>query len=140
MDDPPIRIVHVDDEARRESYATFRELLADAGIIVVPVISADEAIDTIGAELTASGLDGVLIDIMMPPGHYGSATTKGGMQTGWQLVEDIRRVYPTLPILVLSARDRSALQDHGIPFLVKPQDSATVREFIMSHVRQDESR
>jgi two-component system OmpR family response regulator len=77
----------VDDEA------TIRELLADslrfAGYEVVTAASGAEAVRA----ATASRLDLVLLDVMMPDGD------------GFEVVRRVRGARPDLPVIFLTARD-----------------------------------
>ena len=49
-------------------------------------------------------LDGAVIDIMLPAGEYDLSESDGGLRAGIMLIQDIRKLRPELPIVVLSIR------------------------------------
>jgi CheY-like chemotaxis protein len=65
------------------------------------VFNPDEALDLIENERPA--LAAIILDIMMPFGkRYDARQTLQGLRTGTVLYSDIRRFYPTTPVLALT--------------------------------------
>jgi len=99
-------VLLVEDD--REVSALTRELLTSLGFSVIHVASADAAL---GALANARDIDLILSDIMMP----------GGVN-GLQLAREIRRRYPTIPILLTTGYVESAsdVTDGEFNVLLKP--------------------
>ena len=86
----PIRILIADDQ--QDIIDALRLLLLDEGYEVTPARSPGEALD----RLEASDFDLALLDL-----NYTRDTTSG--QEGFDLMERIRALDPTLPVLVMTA-------------------------------------
>ena len=86
----PVRILIADDQA--DVLNALRLLLTDEGYEVVPAQSPGEAIERI----EASDFDLAIVDL-----NYTRDTTSG--QEGLDLMERIRAIDPTLPLLVITA-------------------------------------
>jgi DNA-binding NtrC family response regulator len=86
----PVRILIADDQA--DVLNALRLLLTDEGYEVVPARSPGEAIERI----EASDFDLAIVDL-----NYTRDTTSG--QEGLDLMERIRAIDPTLPLLVITA-------------------------------------
>jgi DNA-binding response OmpR family regulator len=68
---------------------------------------ADEAYDTFSTQ----AFDLIILDIMMPHlGRYDVALTEEGLKTGYYVFKDIRSLYPTVPVIVMTnVTDESTL-------------------------------
>jgi CheY-like chemotaxis protein len=99
-------VLLVEDD--QEVAALTRELLGTLGFAVIHVGSADAAL---GALADSRTIDLVLSDIMMP----------GGVN-GVQLAREIRRRYPTLPVILTTGYVEAAAdaKDGEFPMLPKP--------------------
>jgi len=86
----PLRILIADDQ--QDVIDALRLLLVDDGYEVTPARSAAEALD----RLEASDFDLAILDL-----NYTRDTTSG--QEGFDLMERIRALDPTLPVLVMTA-------------------------------------
>jgi CheY-like chemotaxis protein len=97
------RVLYIDDEANTEKMASKFEIMKDEGIEVIPVTRIQEVLPKL-EELRGS-IDLLIMDIIMPPEDYYSLDeTDGGTTTGLRLIEDIRREYEKLPIIIVSVR------------------------------------
>ena len=115
-------VLLVEDD--REVSALTRELLTSLGFSVIHVASADAAL---GALADARDIDLVLSDIMMP----------GGVN-GLQLAREIRRRYPTLPILLTTGYVESAsdIGDGEFNVLLKPYTLESLADALGIEVRE----
>jgi DNA-binding NtrC family response regulator len=89
-DTTPIRILIADDQ--QDIIDALRLLLIDEGYEVTPARSPGEALE----RLEAADLDLAILDL-----NYTRDTTSG--QEGFDLIERIRAIDPTLPVLVMTA-------------------------------------
>jgi DNA-binding NtrC family response regulator len=89
-DTTPIRILIADDQ--QDIIDALRLLLVDEGYEVTPARSPSEALD----RLEAADFDLAILDL-----NYTRDTTSG--QEGFDLIERIRTLDPTLPVLVMTA-------------------------------------
>jgi CheY-like chemotaxis protein len=89
-DTTPLRVLIADDQ--QDVIDALRLLLADDGYEVVPARAPSEALE----RLEASDFDLAVLDL-----NYTRDTTSG--QEGLDLIERIRSLDPTLPILVMTA-------------------------------------
>jgi DNA-binding NtrC family response regulator len=89
-DTTPLRILIADDQ--QDIIDALRLLLVDEGYDVVPARSPAEALE----RLEASDFDLAILDL-----NYTRDTTSG--QEGFDLIERIRALDPTLPVLVMTA-------------------------------------
>ena len=128
--DPPLlnaerrgQMLLVEDD--KEVSALTRELLISLGFSVTHVASADAAL---GALANSRQIDFVLSDIMMP----------GGV-SGVQLAREIRRRYPTLPIILTTGYVGAAadLEDGEFALLTKPFTLEALAEALGVEVTQD---
>lgn len=81
------------------------------GYHTVPAANGDEALDAICKVMP----DLVVADVMMP------------VMDGWELTEELRRLYPMLPIMLVTARDtiedkRKGFSSGADDYLTKPID------------------
>jgi DNA-binding NtrC family response regulator len=89
-DTPPVRILIADDQ--QDIIDALRLLLVDEGYEVTPARSPAEALE----RLEAADCDLAILDL-----NYTRDTTSG--QEGYDLIERIRALDPTLPVLVMTA-------------------------------------
>jgi DNA-binding NtrC family response regulator len=75
--------------------------LEESGFTVKRFLGPDDVLDFM--EKNAAEIGVVVLDIMMPPGkRYKDENTKEGLRTGVFLFKDIRRMYPNIPVIVLT--------------------------------------
>jgi CheY-like chemotaxis protein len=119
-------ILFVDDDPAMFPYVEYLEL---DGYTVEFVNSDSEAID----ELVANKrhFDVVILDIMMPSRKYSRDQTDQYHGTGLRLAENLRVTYPTLPIILLSIRVDSEVQEfasrNGIQALMRKEMTSPAR-------------
>src|SRR5215831_2608480 len=89
-DTTPIRVLIADDQ--QDILDALRLLLVDEGYEVIPARSPGEALE----RLEAADFDLAILDL-----NYTRDTTSG--QEGFDLMERIRTIDPTLPVLVMTA-------------------------------------
>ena len=90
--------------------------------------SVDEVFDENG-NLKGGKPDCVILDIMMPWGaKYSSEETANGKQTGLRLLEEIARVEPSLPIIIITVREDLRTPD------LKERFGAQVEEVLVKPV------
>jgi signal transduction histidine kinase len=116
-------ILLVEDD--REVAALTRELLVSLGFVVTHVSGADAAL---GALADSRQIDSVLSDIMMP----------GGV-SGLQLAREIRRRYPTLPIVLTTGYVEAAagMGDGEFELLPKPFTIEALADALGVPITQD---
>ena len=116
-------VLLVEDD--REVSALTRELLISLGFSVTHVTGAEAAL---GALADARQIDAVLSDIMMP----------GGV-SGVQLAREIRRRYPTLPIVLTTGyvEAAAALEDGEFALLLKPFTTEALAKALRVEVAPD---
>lgn len=107
-------------QAILESYGGMRVVLAKRG---------DEAIERLAAET----FDGVILDLRLP------------VVSGFVVLEAIRRIDPTTPVIVLSAFGDKASREHATRlgasgYLVKPPDYRKLHDKISSLMAQRQAR
>jgi CheY-like chemotaxis protein len=91
-------ILFIEDERLPMKY--YIEELNRGGFIVKLFRTTD---DTINFVRTKPDLDIVILDIMMLPGiQYKDYDTDDGLKTGIFLYEDIIKLYPNIPLIVLT--------------------------------------
>lgn len=102
------RILWVDDEffSTREMVNYLEDL---SGYKVQVAETVGEALDHV--RKNPGGFDAAVIDVMMPPGDFGQAETRGGYQTGLVLARHIRELEPRLPILAVTAGCSSEVKE-----------------------------
>jgi CheY-like chemotaxis protein len=104
------KVVYVDDEADTEKMDSKFDILKDEGIDI-------EAISSVGDVLpTLKRLDGsfnlIVLDLSMPPeDFYTLEETNGGSRTGFRLLEDIRKEYKDIPIIIVSIIRQTAINE-----------------------------
>ncbi|HVY56330.1 MAG TPA: response regulator [Xanthobacteraceae bacterium] len=111
----PARILVVEDEVLLQMLAV--DTLEEAGFKVDTAGSASEAMSKL--RLIPGGVDAAVVDIGLPD------------RGGDVLVRELRTVYPTLPIVIVSGRDRRELQERfkreaRMAFIGKPYSPADV--------------
>jgi len=103
-------VLYIDDEVDTQKFASKLELIEEAGIKVIPVGSVDRALNKLEEEIDNISL--VILDIIMPPLHtYTLDDTIGGTSTGFNLLADIRKQYPSLPIIIVSIKRMSSAKE-----------------------------
>ncbi len=105
----PGRILLVEDEPLIQMLAV--EYLEGRGFTVYRAGSATEAMNTLG--LVPGGLDAVVVDVGLPD------------RRGDELVQEIRALHPSLPVIFATGAGATALQprfkaEAGIAFVTKP--------------------
>lgn len=110
---PPARgtetILVVDDEVVIVNLA--RMMLARYGYSVMMAQGGRQALDML-SNSSDTKIDLAVVDIVMPE------------MTGFQVAEELRKVYPDLPVLFISANSEvpelRAAFNHSVPYLPKP--------------------
>lgn len=100
-----MKIFVYDDESF--AMAAYFRALEKAGHTLTRFVDVDEA----RKQLAESAPDLVILDVMMPPGSYGAEATGNGFRTGLVFLEDLRKVQPHVPVLILTNVDRTKI--HG---------------------------
>ncbi|OCT12005.1 DNA-binding response regulator [Paenibacillus pectinilyticus] len=103
------RILVVDDDA--DIRELIRVYLAGEGLMVVQASNGQEALHL----MEATPADLVVLDVMMP------------LMDGWELCRELRKHYPDLPLLMVTAKSESVHKVKGFQlgtddYLVKPFD------------------
>ena len=95
-------ILFVDDERRiMDSYLQYlRMTLSPEGYEVEFLSDVNEGVDFF--DKNRESIDLVILDIMMPPGRFGSERTNGGLKTGMAFYEHIRERTSDLPIIIFT--------------------------------------
>ena len=93
-----LRVLIIDDDPIFMSQHI--DYLEEEGFKVT--LAANVAAALKAARCEARSIDVVVLDLMMPPGKYGSAATEGGTSTGLLLLEELRQLLPATPIIVLT--------------------------------------
>jgi len=115
----PARVLVVDDETLIQMLAT--EYLEECGIKVDTAGSAAEALNKL--RLIPGGVDALVVDMGLPD------------RKGDALVQEVRSIYPTLPIVIASGQGRQALQQlfkdvANLTFVNKPYTSDELKAAI----------
>jgi CheY-like chemotaxis protein len=87
-------VLFVDDENVPTTY--YSSALEHAGFTVVRAKNPNDAL----AAARMQRFDLVILDVMMPRGHYDDKT--GGLNTGLFLFPDIRQLQPEVPVMMLT--------------------------------------
>jgi CheY-like chemotaxis protein len=113
-----MKILFIDDDKAPIRY--YLSELRDAGFDVTHCRNPDETLEILHKEGCIFRL--ILLDSAMPPGRcYAEADTEEGLTTGRYLFEDIRKVCPEIPILILT-------NFAGLDWIYKACASANVGE------------
>ena len=100
------KILFVDDENRRAQL--YLDELLQSGHDTVLKTETDEALTYLQQN---QDIDVLILDIMMPPGIKFAGKTEQGLDTGVVLYDEIRRIAPRLPVIVLTnVSDREVAQ------------------------------
>ena len=115
----PARVLVVEDESLIQMLAT--EYLEECGIKVDTAGSATEALNKL--RLIPGGVDALVVDMGLPD------------RKGDALVQEVRSIYPTLPIVIASGQGRQELRQifkdmAAIAFVSKPYTSEELRTAI----------
>jgi CheY-like chemotaxis protein len=115
----PARVLVVEDDALIQMLAT--EYLEECGIKVDTAASASEALNKL--HLIPGGVDALVVDMGLPD------------RKGDALVQEVRSIYPNLPIVIASGQGRHELQrlfkDTALlSFVGKPYTSAELKAAI----------
>lgn len=119
-------IVYIDDEANSEAMISKFEVLEEEGWKIIPVVDIKDAIPKLREYRGNVHL--IILDIIMPPKNlYTLADTNGGTKTGLKLLEDIRKEFANVPIMILSVMSKTDAEEQihkysVIEFLSKPID------------------
>ena len=92
-------ILFVDDEHKQLD--PWVAALVNAGYRCYPVDNPDEAMEALRAHRSICG---AVVDIMLPVGTMDFDLTDAGLRTGLALIEELQRIRPGLPVVVLSLR------------------------------------
>jgi CheY-like chemotaxis protein len=117
----PARVLLVEDEVLIQMLAV--EYLEEAGIKVDTATSGTEALNKL--RLIPGGVDAVVVDMGLPD------------RGGDTLVQEIRSMYPSLPIVIASGRDSKDLRalfadTASVVFVRKPYSSDDLRAALRS--------
>ena len=134
-----INAVYIDDEADTQAMASRFEDLAEVGINIIPIVSVVDCLDILKPVAPTAHV--IVLDQIMPPmGRYSLNETAGGTTTGLSLLREIRKLYPSLPVVILSVSDappESLCQELGIlAFLKKPVALDTLAATIRKAARK----
>jgi len=89
----------IDDEKLVTSY--YKRALEDAGFDIVHKYGSDSTFELI--EKQKPEIVGIILDIMMVPGdRYKDDPTTEGLRTGYFIFQDITKIYPDVPIIILT--------------------------------------
>ena len=103
-----MKVLYVDDEAEMLAMQTTFDIMSREGIEVISLSRIDEVLPWL--EGNRSGLDGIVLDVLMPPLEmYSLDETDQGVSTGVRLLRDIREKWPTIPVVIVSVRDKGRL-------------------------------
>lgn len=105
-----IRVLWVDDEASEPKMDTRFEELLPFGIHVEPCDDVHSFIAKVRSG--TFDFDVVVMDLIMPPqGAYPPDETARGLETGLRLLKELRATAPKVPIVVVTIRSRSGLDE-----------------------------
>jgi|GEM_PF-2666475 len=128
-----VTAVYIDDEVDTEKEEIKIAWLRQRDVDVVPVKYVGDAL----RELRKRRVDIVLLDVLMAPYDvYALEETKNGTDTGLRLLQDIRREFPNLPVIVISVKKpvdvESALESlRADGYLYKPVLGVDILEEII---------
>ncbi len=92
-------VLLVDDELLPMQY--YVRSLTRVGCRVEHIVKSDEALAY--ARAHANEIDLIVLDLMMPPGNaYANVDTDQGLKTGLFLLRDLRQIFPSLPVIILT--------------------------------------
>lgn len=120
-----MRVLVIEDE---EGIADFlRRGLEDEGYEVVTAFAGDEG----EAQALAGGFDLVLLDVMLPA------------RSGLEVLDTIRSAFPTLPVILLTARDQVGDRVRGLDagatdYVTKPFSFDELAARVRAHLRHSE--
>lgn len=115
----PARVLVVEDETLIQMLA--KEYLEDCGMKVDTAGSASEALNKL--RLVPGGVDALVVDMGLPD------------RNGDALVQEVRAMYPTLPIVIASGQSRQEMQQlfenvSSIAFVSKPYTSDDLKSAV----------
>jgi CheY-like chemotaxis protein len=100
-----INVIYIDDEADTEKMKSIFEMLEDNDIKIIPVVYVNEALSKI--RTNSKIIDLIILDLIMPPyNFYKLEETNGGISTGIRLLEDIRKEFVKIPIIIVSKNNK----------------------------------
>jgi two-component system, OmpR family, response regulator len=99
-----IRVLYVDDEADTEQFAVLFEVLRQYEIEAIPVRSVEGLEMAISRDSAA--IDCIVLDIIMPPGHYDFEESERGRRTGILALDRIRERLGDVPVVVATVTSR----------------------------------
>lgn len=122
------KILIVDEDVKIMSYLD-ADLKSTHNFDVIWLTSAEKVIET----LSSSVFDAIILDIMMPiPPDWSSdeqRRAESGLSTGIVLFEKIRVQFPSIPIIVYSAK-RVSIEDKYTSILRKPVLNSEIVEHL----------
>lgn len=108
MSHPPVTILLVDDEELLR--AGVQEMLEMTGYTVITAANGQEAM----ACLTQQNIDLVITDLVMPK------------MDGVDFVDQVRKIRPDVPVIVVSGSTRNIMQRYGIDSIQVPGADASL--------------
>ncbi len=110
-------IIYIDDEVNTEKEQIKIEFLQENGFMVVPVREVGQVM---GALQRHSQADLIILDILMPPHDtYSLEETNDGADTGLRLLADLRKNYPSIPIIIVSVKSPLEVYESKSKFKVE---------------------
>lgn len=131
-------ILMIDDEERWiEEYIS--ELKAD-GFSVNLITNVDEIDNYIKNNETGSGIELIILDIMMAPGEkYSDKQSKLGVVTGALVLKDLKTKWSNIPILILTNKtidtEMESLSSLYCAYKLKEDTDATVLPEIVRNLK-----
>ena len=128
------KVLFIDDEANSEKMKSRFEIIEENGIEIIPVWNIEEIIPTFKKHIDDIGL--IIVDLIIPNEDiYSDSDTNGGTTTGFKIIEDIQRINPNIPIIVLSIRRKDSANKLLLKYKIqkyveKPIDTASIIEII----------
>jgi len=124
---PKLSVLYIDDEVGTEGFASLFELLEGEGLLITPAKDITTALKLLSDP--SQQFDAALLDIIMPPlSHYTLEETEGGISTGWRLLDDMRKLRPALPVVVVTViqmKDLSGIRERGVTKVLPKEATST---------------
>ena len=122
---PPANILVVDDNVEVVDILTY--LLKRSGLTVFPAYSGDECLEIVRTQ----PIDVVILDVMMPK------------KDGLAVCEELKQISPTLPVILLTARDDMQTRSKGMAlgvseFVVKPVNNRDLLARVQTQIHARE--
>jgi CheY-like chemotaxis protein len=129
-----IPILYIDEEANSEAMASKFDMMATCEIEVRPIVNVADALPALRLQ---KDIALVVLDIIMPPlDAYTLEETNGGTRTGLRLLEDIRREFPRVPLVIVSVMPReiadSSIRLYAVAdYITKPVNGSQLSECVL---------